>query len=177
MARLWKSTQMFRELGYQQEKDNSIIIFYKHDGDADDVCIGFDLDEKTVSKYRNGFAEAITLDEYKCIEQKIKELHWLDYRPSFPKKTISYIRVDIEKDNKCIVLFIMDFFGVTDTFVHCYEWSDVDALRVPIQNKYDLNNSEFSALIDLIKNHWDEATDKKPYTIHIDFERLKELVK
>lgn len=146
---------MFREIGYKDEKFDNIISFYKHDGDLDDVCISFDLDEKTVSKYRNGFAEPITLDEYKCIEQKIKELHWLDYRPSFPKKIIESIRVDIDKESECVVLHIKDTLGITDVFVHYVLWRDLDDLRVPLENKYEITNKGLTNLYNIIQENLD----------------------
>lgn len=167
MPFLWKSTKMFREIGYKDEKFDNIISFYKHDSDIDDVCISFDLDEKTVSKYRNGFAEPIALDEYKCIEQKIKELHWLDYRPSFPKKSIESIKIEINKESYCVVLHIRDEFGVYDAFVHYYIWRDLDDLRVSLQNKYEITNSGITSLCKIIQDNWDKALYEKPLVLYI----------
>lgn len=66
--------QMFEALGYEyDEKKYSIIYRANCDKDEDHVSIGFGLLSHTFYAYHY-----ITIDEFKAIQQQLKELHWLD---------------------------------------------------------------------------------------------------
>lgn len=67
-----KADEMLKELGYViDNKNNYAIQYYKKDelfGERLDFCI----QDKTFNKYN------ITMEELKAINEKVKELGWLD---------------------------------------------------------------------------------------------------
>lgn len=70
--------QYFIELGYRIETFDDIISFYKPLDVYSDVCISFDLVNKTVTKYKDGFPADITVLELKAIYLAFEEMGWFD---------------------------------------------------------------------------------------------------
>lgn len=73
-----KVKQHFLELGYKIETFDNIISFYKPLDTYSDVCISFNLTNKTVTKYKDGFPADITALELKAIYLVYEEMGWFD---------------------------------------------------------------------------------------------------
>ena len=68
-----------KDLGYSYEHDKSELRFFQQDGIISSTIISFDLETKTVSKYRDVYVEPITMQEFKCINDILKyELGWIE---------------------------------------------------------------------------------------------------
>lgn len=72
-----EADKMFEELGYYKDFDN-ITHEYRKEEDEDFFEIDFWLDDKEVSK--NSYCEIgyITMQELQAINQKCKELEWIE---------------------------------------------------------------------------------------------------
>lgn len=69
--------EMFESLGYGCN-ENTLLIQYINDDDSDYKCIEFDLEYHTFYAQYNYEAKCITVDEFKAIQQQMKELGWLN---------------------------------------------------------------------------------------------------
>lgn len=66
--------EMFEKLGYRKEKRyTNTIIYFNYDEDYE---ISFDLNLKTIDL--DMFGGEISIKELKAINEKVKELEWLD---------------------------------------------------------------------------------------------------
>lgn len=73
-----KAKGMFRKLGYRQERIlNDRFILYKKPSGIGYCCIRFDLEYHTFYAQFNYEAKCITVDEFKAIQQQMKELGWI----------------------------------------------------------------------------------------------------
>lgn len=71
--------EMFEALGYEYyETKYSILYTANCDMDEDHISIGFGLLSHTFYAKQNCDPYDITIDEFKAIQQQLKELHWLD---------------------------------------------------------------------------------------------------
>lgn len=71
--------EMFEALGYEYyETEYSIIYRANCDMDEDHISIGFGLLSHTFYAQHNCDTYDITIDEFKAIQQQLKELHWID---------------------------------------------------------------------------------------------------
>lgn len=73
--------EMFESLGYGFNETTLLIQYindYINDDDSDYKCIQFDLEYHTFYAQFNYEAKYITVDEFKAIQQQLKELHWLE---------------------------------------------------------------------------------------------------
>lgn len=73
-----KADDMFKELGYKKHIDNEYEVeFYCYD-----IYFTFDKEDKTIQKrveLDNVFlAKPVTIQELQAINEKVKELGWLD---------------------------------------------------------------------------------------------------
>lgn len=69
--------KMFKELGYEYSKEinrNKIIEYYNRDND---LIILFWVEEREFSVSEYGETKDITVDEFKAIQQQMKELGWI----------------------------------------------------------------------------------------------------
>ena len=73
-----KADEMFEELGYENIIDNDNYIQYEFEGIYMDNEIIFDLKGKTIKKeYSTGESQEINIQEIQAINEKCKELDWL----------------------------------------------------------------------------------------------------
>ena len=75
--------KMFEELGYKKVKDSKLEVVYKDEetllGDKFCITIAFYKISKRVQTYdEKNKSLAVTIPELKAINQKCKELGWLD---------------------------------------------------------------------------------------------------
>lgn len=73
-----KAYLLFKSLGYKYERDkeNDQYVYYKDLKNYSYIFINFDNKTKTVSKYKDYFAEGFTVDELKAVKVQIEELGW-----------------------------------------------------------------------------------------------------
>lgn len=79
MVLLSKADEMLEHLGYIKQYENDGNIYYYIDVICKDDYICFDLGRKTYTKrvcYHD--AGEITIEELQAINEKVKELGWLD---------------------------------------------------------------------------------------------------
>lgn len=70
---------MFKKLGYEYyETEYSILYIANCDMDEDHISIGFGLLSHTFYAKHNCDPYDITIDEFKAIQQQLKELGWLE---------------------------------------------------------------------------------------------------
>lgn len=69
--------QMFEKLGYERSKyyDRNRMIEYHNDEDGVQFLFWIHVQEFTVSEYEE--PKNITIDEFKAIQQQMKELGWI----------------------------------------------------------------------------------------------------
>lgn len=73
-----KAKEMFEALGYEyQEGEYSIRYIANCDMDDDHISIGFGLLSHTFYAQHNCNPNDITIDEFKAIQQQLKELGWI----------------------------------------------------------------------------------------------------
>lgn len=71
--------EMFEELGYDILVDNEECLQYERTGLYMDLEIKFDKEGKTILKeYSDGESCEITMQEFKAINEKVKELDWYE---------------------------------------------------------------------------------------------------
>lgn len=71
--------EIFEELGYKILFKDKDIIQYEFEGVYTDNEIKFDLKGKTILKeYSTGESQEITIQELQAINQKCKELGWIE---------------------------------------------------------------------------------------------------
>lgn len=71
--------EMFEALGYEYyETEYSILYIANCDMDEDHISIGFGLLSHTFYAQHNCDPYDITIDEFKAIQQQLKELGWLE---------------------------------------------------------------------------------------------------
>lgn len=71
--------EMFEALGYEYyETEYSILYIANCDMDEDHISIGFGLLSHTFYAKHNCDPYDITIDEFKAIQQQLKELGWLE---------------------------------------------------------------------------------------------------
>lgn len=74
-----KAKEMFEALGYEYyEGEYSIHYVANCDMDEDHISIGFGLLSHTFYAQHNCNPNDITIDEFKAIQQQLKELGWLN---------------------------------------------------------------------------------------------------
>lgn len=74
-----KAKEMFEALGYEYyEGEYSIRYIANCDMDKDYISIGFGLLSHTFYAQHNCNPNDITIDEFKAIQQQLKELGWLE---------------------------------------------------------------------------------------------------
>lgn len=74
-----KAKEMFEALGYEYyESEYSIRYIANCDMDDDHISIGFGLLSHTFYAQHNCNPNDITIDEFKAIQQQLKELGWLE---------------------------------------------------------------------------------------------------
>lgn len=112
-----KAKEMFEALGYEYyEGEYSIRYIANCDMDEDYISIGFGLLSHTFYAQHNCNPNDITIDEFKAIQQQLKELGWLeeetctngstyDSRDVFKCSNCGFISVDhtglkIDEDNR-----------------------------------------------------------------------------
>lgn len=72
--------EMFKELGYKQDKQKDYIVYWRPLKFGREQQIEFDFKHKTIEmrKVPDMRCETITLEELQAINQQSKELGWLD---------------------------------------------------------------------------------------------------
>ena len=80
-----KADEMFEELGYKKKSESSNFILYENEYTMSNRCyIYFDLKKKLVQAediddvYEMKEASYLNVQELKAINEKVKELGWLD---------------------------------------------------------------------------------------------------
>lgn len=70
-----KAKEMFKSLGYEysKERDNNEIIEYC----KGETSIFFWIRDREFYAFESGELKCITVDEFKAIQQQLKELRWI----------------------------------------------------------------------------------------------------
>ena len=70
--------QALKALGYSYEHDKNEMRFFRQNDVLSSTIICFDFETKTVSKYRDVYADQITMDEFNAINDILKhDLEWI----------------------------------------------------------------------------------------------------
>ena len=71
--------EIFEELGYKKHTNNNQIGYYQYDNYNNMILILFTVDKKTVAlRYDECYAPAIDMQELQAINEKVKELGWIN---------------------------------------------------------------------------------------------------